>query len=331
MLSIAEIKGWLDWVKPQLKAARLQNAYWFEPNQFILEFYYFQQFYLIFLGSPTRGQLLLIGQQHLVKQNKKPKPLTLFINAHLKNQKVSDVVMPQTNERIVQCIFKSGEITFYLIPGRVNVSVNFNTQLLWLFKPKMIEAQPLTSLDNSCVQPWSETIELDRYRALITPQTQAQSGTPEQQSVRHTVTSVLDFQQKKQKLIEQLEQAVTNKQQQIAEITAAIDQLNLQQSTFDHNRLPKWFQLKQLPSMSWYNLLQQLYAKRKILQDKLIRAQFRWNELRQQSFESMQVRTARVWWRLGRYSRYMCVPKMLSRYSSSVVSNSPLSSLSCTT
>ncbi len=31
------------------------------------------------------------------------------------------------------------------------------------------------------------------------------------------------------------------------------------------------------------------------------------------SRKSMQVRTARVWWRLGRYSRYMCVPKMLSR------------------
>lgn len=49
------------------------------------------------------------------------------------------------------------------------------------------------------------------------------------------------------------------------------------------------------------------------------------------SKKSMQVRTARVWWRLGRYSKYMCVPKMLRRYSVKVVSTSPLAILSLTT
>lgn len=204
MLSYFELQAACNFYDSILSKAQLQDV-WCNENQIVLEFYRHKTVYLVFQYHKSKAQIVLLGGGGAIPKQKKMLPIVLYIKAHLKNQRVIQVKMRDSSERLVCLTFFSGEIHFQLIPGQVNLAVHANHKTLWLNKPQKIKSQPFLTQDMAqSAAPFvvDFEIELQRYHSFLIPFKQSN---PQNR----------DFESRKRRVIESISQAIEHKQSEI--------------------------------------------------------------------------------------------------------------------
>jgi hypothetical protein len=124
-------------LKQKLEGAQLQ-AVWSYDQGLVLELYKFESYWLVLDVSMT---LPFVGLfEKAPSFAKKPKPVALYIHAHLKNLRLMDVDLKLPKERILILTFaggpKEGEIQIDLIPRAANLSVRALQKEIFWDKPK---------------------------------------------------------------------------------------------------------------------------------------------------------------------------------------------------
>lgn len=150
-----ELKQQLSWILNKLDHGQLQSVR-LRQNWLILEFYTTDTWWLVVDLDPQVPQLCLISPEQYNAEIKKifavkdVKPISLFLNAHAKNLRVENLFLVHENDRIAKLIlsnpFKSCQIDFYLIPGRVNVTVEAEGKSIHWHKPKDLPAADLSKI-----------------------------------------------------------------------------------------------------------------------------------------------------------------------------------------
>ncbi len=123
-LSHSELKNFAHWLQNQLQGAQLQDA-WTNGQMIVLQFYKFKEIYLS-VDFSTPHPLLVYSEQ-APKVEKKPKPLILFLNSHVKNLRWFECHVDVEKGRVIDIEMNGGsrsaEIQIQLIPNAFNILV----------------------------------------------------------------------------------------------------------------------------------------------------------------------------------------------------------------
>lgn len=124
-------------LKQKLEGAQLQGV-WSYDHGLVLELYKYESYWLVLDVSMV---LPFVGLfEKALSFAKKPKPVALYIHAHLKNLRLIDVDLKLPKERILILTFaggpKEGEIQMDLIPRAANMSVRSAGKEIFWDKPK---------------------------------------------------------------------------------------------------------------------------------------------------------------------------------------------------
>jgi len=257
-----------------LEGAQLQGI-WSYHGQIIFAFYKYELFYLIFQFKTSQAQVVLLRESDLKKESKRSLPVTLFANAHLKNQRLVKFHLPKAGERILQMDFAFGMVQFWLIPGNINLAVANQSKTIWLKKPISIQSSPdleKINAKNLCPYNFSFELEFKRYQLF--------------QENKKTQRFSDVFAHKKQRIIKSIEADLEAKDQLIQSLENLLRELLLKQDSFNLN-LAKVFRIDVPKDAKWFEVKESLYALLKKVKKKRATSEQRLKELQAQSQELM--------------------------------------------
>lgn len=135
-LNETELLSLVTWMNSQIKGARVQEI-WTAGETLWLEVYLRGTFQIQIDLKANQCFVLLRDERHLTKKIKKPKPISLFLQSHARNQLLEEIrVIPELG-RALEILFSNGcRLQITLIPQGPNASVFFEGKSLHWEKPK---------------------------------------------------------------------------------------------------------------------------------------------------------------------------------------------------
>lgn len=266
MLSYNELSFLAQNYQSILEGAQLQGI-WSYDHQIVFALYKYELFYLVFQFKTSQAQVVLLKESDLKKDSKKSLPVTLFANAHLKNQRLLKVYLPIIGERILQIQFTSGMIQFQLIPGHINLMITSESKTVWLKKPVPIESSPDIQKINSKnlgPQEFSFESEFNRYQSFF--------------KVRKSERSSQDWAIKKERIIQNIKNDIEAKNELIRSLENILSELMLKQDRFDLNKA-KIFNINVSNDTKWFELSELLHQLRKRIVQKRDNSELRLKQL----------------------------------------------------
>lgn len=151
-LSYFQLKNFAEFLNTELLGAQLQDV-WTNGEMLICEFYLQSEYYLVIDSQPQKPMICLM--RSLPKLKKQPKPVSLFLNSHAVNLRLSEIEVQQDWGRIIKLTLannkKSCQLEIQLIPRSFNILVNALTEegshkkIAWA-KPKDLPVSTVTAL-----------------------------------------------------------------------------------------------------------------------------------------------------------------------------------------
>lgn len=198
----------IEFLKSKILNSQLQEVYHFEKG-LVLGFYAHKTFWLVVDLTTNPSFILYENEKPPVSKSQKPKPVTLFINSHLKNRYLVDIKYEVRWGRRAQFCFSENSLKYHfeaiLIPSYPNFIVFSEDK-----KVSWIKEQ---SLDFSQEESFRHEVEEFRSPEVIKEEWEERfKKKPEilRDERRH-------WEQKKQKDIEKKKQAIDKIQQSINE------------------------------------------------------------------------------------------------------------------
>lgn len=164
-LNYFELKSLLSWLEPQLMGAQLQEI-WTNGEQLVLELYLKRSQFLVLDLRPQAPSLWLSYLKPPIA--KKSKPVSLFLNSHAKNLRLTEIFASAEKGRVVDLWFESKEKTCHceiiLIPRMANLLVESNGKKISWEKPRELAPAQLPA-ETSIDIDWQEWCE-NKYAQL---------------------------------------------------------------------------------------------------------------------------------------------------------------------
>lgn len=141
-INYQEFHRLIDYLKEKLLSAQLQEVYHFEKG-LVLGFYAHKNLWLVIDLTTNPVFVLYENDKPPVTKSQKPKPVTLFINSHLKNRYLVDIKYePHWGRRALFC-FSEAELKYFfeviLIPNYSNVVVHSEDRKISWIKEQEID------------------------------------------------------------------------------------------------------------------------------------------------------------------------------------------------
>lgn len=149
----SDIDLFLEVVRPLLEGAQLQRVWAFEGNLF-LGFHGWGKTTWIALDLELAKPQLILLPQEPPKKFRKPKPLSLFLNAHAVGRVCKAIHRRTSQGRVVDFVFGSDPATnleIRLVPHAVNAIAKAGDSTLSWNKPRDLPSEELVGLSHSPV------------------------------------------------------------------------------------------------------------------------------------------------------------------------------------
>jgi predicted ribosome quality control (RQC) complex YloA/Tae2 family protein len=157
-LNYNELKSYLHWLEDKLVGAQLQDC-WTNGEIIVLELYKQKTSYLVLDLRIQSPSISLCSWKPPV--SKKPKPMTLFLNAHAKNLRLTEIYASAEKGRVVDLWFENKDekchCEIILIPRLANMSVESAEKKVFWEKPKeLLAPNQISDSDKSEEIDWLE-------------------------------------------------------------------------------------------------------------------------------------------------------------------------------
>ena len=181
-LDMNELVSFCEWLGEELASAQLQDV-WTDGKVLVLQFYRLKDLFFVINLNPTTPMVWL--QLHRPQVLKRPKPVTLFMNAHARNLIFKGVgVITEKGRSLFVTLGNrqnSCEIEIDLIPKSPNLMVSAGEKSIFWNKPKNLPA-PKFAVEEIEARDWKlwceEAAQFNFNRKIESKKSQTSGASP---------------------------------------------------------------------------------------------------------------------------------------------------------